>query len=96
MDQEDKRILQELADEIKLSVEDKELQEVLDETTCQKGFICYRSGFETLCKAEDVGRKFVLVCLEENPEDCKFSFPIGATNYCQCPVRVYIAKKLKK
>ncbi len=95
-EEEDEKILKELAEEFKLSVEDREFQEVLDKTTCQKGFICYKSGFETLCKAEDVGRKYVLVCLEEKPEECKYSFPIGETNYCQCPVRVYIAKKLEK
>lgn len=96
MNPEDRKILQELSEEIKLSIEDKELQEVLDKTTCQKSFICYKSGFKNLCRAEDVGEKYMLVCLEEKPEKCKFSFPVEGASYCQCPVRVYIAKKLEK
>lgn len=74
----------------------KEIEEIMDEMNCPKDFICYKSGFENLCKAEDVGRKSVLLCLEENPLDCKFSIPIGSTYYCQCPLRIYIAKKVEK
>jgi len=80
----------------KKKIEDLEIEEIIGEIKCPKDFICYRSGFEKLCKAEDVGRKSVLICLEDDPENCKFSFPIGLTYYCQCPIRFYIARKLKK
>lgn len=57
----------------------KQLEEIIGRMTCPKDFICYRSGFKVLCKAEDVGRKNLLICLEEDPLDCKFSLPIGST-----------------
>jgi len=77
-------------------IENIKVEEIIGDIKCPKDFICYKSGFEQLCKAEDVGRKSVLKCLEENPEECKFSLPIGLTYYCQCPLRFYIARKLKK
>jgi len=72
------------------------IKEIIGGMKCPKDFICYKSGFEKLCKAEDVGKKSILLCLEENPIDCKFSLPIGSTYYCQCPLRVYLAKNLKR
>ncbi len=75
---------------------DEEIKEIMGEMNCPKDFICYRSGFENLCRAEDVGRKSLLKCLEQNPEECRFSLPIGLTFYCQCPLRVYIARKIEK
>jgi len=76
--------------------DDKKLKEMIGSIKCPKDFICYKSGFETLCKAEDVGKKSVLLCLEEKPEECKFSLPIGLKYYCQCPIRVFIRKKYNK
>jgi hypothetical protein len=35
-------------------------------------------------------------CLEEDPSECPFAFSFGYRHMCQCPLRVYIAKKLKK
>jgi hypothetical protein len=74
----------------------KEIEEIITQLTCDKDFICYKSGFEVLCKAKDVGSQSFIECLEEDPSDCKFSVLFGHTNFCECPLRVYIAKKLKK
>ena len=59
-------------------------------------FECYKSHFGVPCKAEDIGFERYLECLEENPRPCQFSVPFGDGYFCQCPLRVYIAKKLKK
>ncbi|MFC1476579.1 hypothetical protein ACFL5S_01290, partial [Fibrobacterota bacterium] len=59
-------------------------------------FICYKSGLMELCKAEDIGLETFLVCLEENPSDCNFSMPFGDAYFCNCPSRIFIAKKIKK
>jgi len=75
---------------------DKKIDEIIGGMKCPKGFKCYINGFKNLCKAEDIGKKNILVCLDENPEECVFSMPIGSKNYCQCPLRVYLAKELKK
>lgn len=76
---------------------EREIEEIIDVMKCPKDFKCYKSGFEYLCKAEDIGLKSFLVCLEENPEGCKFSMRFGYSRFfCQCPLRLYIAKKLKR
>lgn len=74
----------------------KELEEIIDGMECPKDFVCYRSGFENLCRAKDVGVELFLECLEETPENCKFSIMIGHSYLCQCPLRYYIFKKLNK
>jgi len=75
----------------------KEIERIIGQMQCSKDFECYTSGFETLCKAEDVGMESHLACLEERPFECKFSVGfLGDRYYCKCPLRVYIAKKLKK
>jgi hypothetical protein len=40
--------------------------------------------------------KLYLRCLEEQPSQCKFSFRCRDEFYCNCPLRLYISKKLKK
>jgi len=76
---------------------EKELREIIGDLECPKGFSCCTDGLENLCKAEDVGMESYLACLEERPFECKFSVSFfGDRYYCECPLRVYIAKKLKK
>lgn len=74
----------------------KEIEEIIGQLKCPKDFECYKSGFKVLCKAVDVGVESFLECLEERPFKCKFSVAFGGLYYCQCPLRVYIAKKLKQ
>jgi hypothetical protein len=75
---------------------EKRLEEIIGVLECPKDFKCYKSGFEVLCQARDIGSESFLECLEEDPEGCKFSFAFfGYAHLCQCPLRVYIAKKLK-
>ena len=74
----------------------KELKQIIGEMECPKGFRCYQSGLEVLCKAKDIGLDEYLECMEVNPQECPFSVAFGYSHFCQCPLRVYIAKKLKK
>ena len=74
-------------------VENK-IEEFVGKLGCPKGFRCCTEGLEGLCKAQDVG--LATECLEENPFECPFSVPFGGLYYCECPLRVYIAKELKK
>ena len=73
-----------------------DIEEIIGQFKCSKDFECYKSGFETLCTAEDVGMVSYLHCLEEDPRNCLFLLTAPHTNYCECPLRVYISKKLKK
>jgi hypothetical protein len=72
------------------------LEQIIGEMECPKDFRCYKQGFENLCKAKDVGPASHLVCCEEHPSECHFSWDYGPAYFCTCPVRIYIAKKLKK
>jgi len=74
----------------------KKIEEIIGEMKCPKHFKCCLTGFEVLCKAKDVGSESFLECLEEDPSDCKFSIPFVNTYLCKCPLRIYIAKELKK
>ena len=74
----------------------KELEEIIGEMECPKDFKCCESGFENLCRAKDIGVELFLECLEETPQNCKFSVMIGRSYLCQCPLRYYIFKRLKK
>ena len=63
---------------------------------CPKGFVCYESGFQTLCKVKHIGLGLHVQCLETDPPMCKFIRTLGSSVLCGCPVRVYIARKLGK
>jgi hypothetical protein len=73
-----------------------EIENIIAQIKCKKGFECYESGFKILCKAKDIGLDSFLECLEREPTACNFSFPFALTYLCQCPVRVYIANKMNK
>lgn len=74
----------------------KEIERIMGQIECPKGFQCYQSGFETLCKAKAIeGELLKLVCLEAKPLECKF-LSIKRGFICECPLRLYLAKHLKK
>ena len=74
----------------------KAMEEIIGGLECPKDFICYKSGCEVLCKAEDIGLKLYHRCLEEQSSQCKFSFRCRDEFYCSSPVRLHISKELKK
>jgi hypothetical protein len=45
----------------------KKIEEIMAGMKCPKDFRCAESGFERLCKAEDIGLENHLLCLEDNP-----------------------------
>jgi len=74
----------------------KEIEAILNGLQCSKGFECNTSGLKKLCRAEDIGLGTFLICLEGGPKACNFVVLFGDKHFCQCPLRVYIAKKLRK
>jgi hypothetical protein len=74
----------------------KKIEEITSQFKCPRDFRCCKSGFRTLCKAKDIGLETFLECLEESPRDCQFSLPFADIYLCECPLRVYVSKKLKK
>jgi len=75
---------------------DEEIEKINASFKCPKNFMCYRSGFENLCKAKDWGLEGYLLCLEEVSYNCTFASSFDPIRFCRCPLRNYIAKELKK
>jgi hypothetical protein len=78
------------------AVHKRRIQEIMREMKCSKDFECYKSGFTNLSRVKDIGMKTFVECLAENGQACEFSFPFGDRRFCKCPLRIYLAKKLKK
>jgi hypothetical protein len=74
----------------------REIENIIGKIKCPKSFKCYESGFDNICRAKDFGIESFLLCLENNPRDCKFSIPFKRSYLCHCPLRIYLSKKLKK
>ena len=73
----------------------QEIEEIMGVMKCPNGFKCYKSGLEALCKARNIGAESFLLCWEKKPERCKF-LSTADGHLCECPLRIYIARKLKK
>ena len=63
---------------------------------CEKGFSCYASGLKELCKARVIRRGKAVQCLEPKKKPCEYRISTFFKKICQCPIRIYIAKKHKK
>lgn len=73
----------------------EKIEEIIGKTICPKDFKCADSGFKVIGKVEDIGLENYLECLESDSDLCKFSTLFGKVYYCQCPLRLYLAKELK-
>jgi len=72
------------------------IEEIMPGMQCSKKFHCAESGFETLCKARDFWDAKSLECLETSSVSCEYALLVANGNLCQCPLRVYLGKKLGK
>lgn len=74
---------------------EEDIAKIICGMKCPKDFKCYKSGFENLCKAKDVGAESFLICLDEKALTCKF-ISVKRGYVCECPLRIYISKKFGK
>ena len=51
----------------------KEIEKIIDELKCPKDFICYKSGFQNLCKVEDIGKVGIIVSITTASHQAKDS-----------------------
>jgi hypothetical protein len=72
----------------------KDIEEIIGGMVCPKQFRCASSGFERVCKAEDIGLEAHLRCREPSGSRCCFAFSYEGARYCECPLRVYLSKTL--
>ena len=73
-----------------------EISNIIGGLSCPKKYNCYRSKYQKLCKAAFVEELKVVNCLEEESQKCIFSLPYKDACYCQCPLRNYIAEKIRR
>jgi hypothetical protein len=74
----------------------KQIKEIISSMDCHKDFKCYKSGFDNICTATYCGLDTYADCCDPNKTTCEFRVPFGHGAFCRCPLRVYIAKYLKK
>ena len=72
------------------------VEDIMSGMRCPKDFQCAESGFERLCKVKDLGFERFLQCLADDADQCSFHISFGGRHFCQCPLRVYLSKKLRK
>jgi hypothetical protein len=70
----------------------EEIEEIIGQMACPKDFPCYKQRFHNLCRAKDIGLESYVLCLDNSPNGCTFSVRYGYSYYCECPLRVYLAK----
>jgi hypothetical protein len=70
------------------------IRELADTIRCACGRVCVNSDFRNLCAARDIGMERTLRCLEQDGGDCQYKMALSVGVFCQCPVRVQIAKHL--
>ncbi len=78
------------------SCHEREINKIIGEFNCPKGFRCYKSGFNDLCRAEDIGSEPFLECLDHARGECPFVLTYANVHFCDCPLRFYILKTLNK
>jgi len=71
------------------------IKRIMKKTVCVKDYKCYTSGFTDLCRAEYIGMDSYILCVD-NIQQCNFSMFFIDEYLCKCPVRIYIAKEMKK
>ena len=81
---------------IRMQSHKKEIEKIISRIGCSKNFKCYKSGFKSIGKAEDVGIESFVKCLDKNAWQCEFSFAFGSSYFCQCPLRIYVLRELKR
>jgi hypothetical protein len=74
----------------------KKIKEIAGNIKCTKDFKCYKSNFNDLCEMKDLGMDSFLLCLDKKSKDCAFMVFFGGAYLCRCPLRICIAKELKK
>jgi hypothetical protein len=74
----------------------KQIEQIVGGLKCSKNFKCCASGFENVCRATDIGFESLLECLEDGSHACRFATRVGDLRICVCPLRVYIARSLRR
>lgn len=70
------------------------IQGMIGGMQCQKGFECYQSGFQKLCKVQSVLGSKLIECQDDGQKACQFAVDFGCGRFCECPLRYLVLKTL--
>lgn len=73
-----------------------EVEQLITTFKCPLDFRCYKSQFEEICDAVIIGDGKLVECTDEDAAKCGLSYSFGDGYFCECPLRVYVARTLKK
>lgn len=59
------------------------------------GLVCVHTDFQVVCEARDIGLASTLSCSAHEGCGCPFRLALSFGQFCQCPIRVQIAKSLR-
>jgi hypothetical protein len=74
----------------------QEIEEIINSTSCSKGFECYTSGLESLCKVMSFAGGQMIECMDDTHPQCEFRTAFGWGHVCKCPLRKYVADKFQR
>ncbi len=75
--------------------QEADIQKIMAETDCPRGFRCYESKFEDLAPVEAFPGNNVVECRKAEESYCPMAFRFGVgTAFCTCPLRKYVALNL--
>ena len=80
----------------------REIKEIMAKAACPKDYECFKNGFEKLCRARWMVN--YTECLETNAcpyletDACPFKVGVlfGSGYICQCELRQYVKKNIRK
>lgn len=81
--------------EEEIRIHEKKIDELIENMECQYDFMCTDSESKEICRAKNIGLESYLQCEEKSPYKCNYSLPFGESNFCKCPLRMYLSKELK-
>ncbi len=75
--------------------QEADIQKIMAEMDCPKGFRCYVSKFEKLTPVRVYRGANVIRCQHEERRNCQYGFVFGDDIvFCKCPLRNYVAFEL--
>lgn len=72
------------------------IEQIMGTFECPLNYKCYHSNFEAMCDAVIFGEGELVECLNKDASKCEFTRPFGDGYFCNCPLRIYVARTFKK
>jgi hypothetical protein len=75
--------------------QEADVQKIMAEMDCPKGFVCHEDAFDNICCANVYGGADLVQCLSSDGPDCSMSYAFSNdVQFCKCRLRRYVATEL--